>query len=59
MGEPGVVASRFSVRRLMLLAEMRSARFFSMQRVMAEQFGELEKIGDPSGIFQFLIQRLS
>src|SRR4026209_1305122 len=42
----------------MLFPEMRTARFFAMQCVMAEQFGEFEEIGAPSGILQFLIQRL-
>src|SRR4029079_11461893 len=58
VGEPSVVPHWLSKRCLMLFPEMRAARFFAMQCVMAEQFGEFEEIGDPSGIFQFLIKRL-
>ena len=46
-----VIAERLAKRRLMFFAKMRSARFFAMQRVIAQQLGTFEKIGYPTCIF--------
>ena len=47
-----VVSERFTIGRLMLLAEMRSGRFVTLQRVNAHQFSEFEEVRDAPGAFQ-------
>ena len=47
-----VVPERFAIRRLMLLAEMRTGRFVSLQRVNAHQLGEFEEIRDAPGTLE-------
>jgi hypothetical protein len=47
-----IVAERFAIGGLMLLAEMRAGRFVALQRVNAHQLGEFEEISDASGAFQ-------
>jgi hypothetical protein len=47
-----VVSERFTIGRLMLLAEMRAGRFVTLQRVNAHQFGEFEEIRNAPGAFQ-------
>ncbi len=37
---------------------MAAARFPALQRIEAEQFGELQEIGDPSRLFQRLVEFL-
>src|SRR6476619_5620139 len=55
--ETAVIALRFTVVRLILLAEMSPARLLPMQRIVTEQFGEFEIVGHPPRIFQFLVER--
>ena len=47
-----VVPQRLAVGGLMLLAEMRTGRFVTLQRVNAHQFGEFEEIRDAPGALQ-------
>src|SRR5687768_6013016 len=43
----------------MLLAEVAPARFLSMQRILAHQFGKLEEVSHATGLLQRLVQRLA
>ena len=58
VGEVLVVAQRFAVRRLALHAEMRAARFGAVQRVEAQQLGQLEEVGHAPGFFERLVELL-
>src|SRR5207244_2966630 len=49
-----VVAQRFAVGRLALLAEVAAARFAAVQRVEGEQLGELEVVADAAGVLEAL-----
>src|SRR5436309_2534537 len=50
-----VVADRLAVVGLVLLAQMAAARLVALQRVAAHQLGELEEVGDPSGVLERLV----
>src|SRR5262249_48874370 len=54
----GVVALRLAVGVLILLAEVSAARLVPRQRVETQQLGELQKVGDPAGLLQRLVQAL-
>src|SRR5712672_1098113 len=43
-----IVPLRFALGGLELLTEMAAARFATMQRVEAEQFGKFHEVGDPA-----------
>ncbi len=51
-----VVAQSFAVRRLKFLSEMAAARFVTLQRVLAHQLAELQKIRHTAGVFERLIE---
>ena len=51
-----VVAQRFAVRSLKLLAEMSAAGFVALQRIQAHQLAEFQEVRHASGIFQRLIE---
>src|SRR6266404_9502652 len=51
-----VVAERFAIGCLVLLAKMRSGRFVTLERVHAHQLGEFQEIGNASGAFQGLVK---
>src|SRR5262245_23439726 len=51
-----VVAQRFAVGRLALLAEVAAARLAAVQGIEREQFRELEVVGDAAGVFEALVQ---
>ena len=54
-----VVAGALAFARLMLFTEVAAARFIAMQRVAREQFGELQEVGDATGVFEVLVERLT
>src|SRR6266513_136982 len=54
-GEIFIVTLRFAVGSLMFLSEMSAARFVPLKSIDAHQFGEFEKISDPSGAFERLV----
>src|SRR5579872_2687853 len=59
MGEMLVVALRFTVGGLVLLAKMRPAGFIPFERVPAHELGELVIIREAPGPFEGLVQLLA
>src|SRR6476659_5673610 len=51
-----VVAQRFALRRLALLAEVAAARLAALQGVEREQLRELQVVGDAASVFETLIR---
>ena len=47
-----VVAQRFALRRLVLLAEMAAARLVALGARRAQQFGKFQEIGHAAGVFE-------
>ena len=58
MSEPGVVAERLAVRRLVLDAEMAPTRLLAGERVEAHQLTELQEVRHAAGALQLLVQLL-
>src|SRR5262245_24477946 len=56
VGEALVVALRFAIGRLALLAEVAAARLGAVERVEREQLAELEVVGDPPGVLEALVR---
>ena len=52
VAEVVVVAGRFAVFGLVLLAEVAAAALVAVQRVDAHQLGQFEEVGDPAGLLQ-------
>ena len=52
IGEILIVAKRFAIGRLVLLAAMSAAGFVAGERVDSHELGELEEIGDASGALE-------
>src|SRR3954453_15027071 len=53
-----VVAQRLALFRLVLGAEVTPARLLTGEGIEAEQFTELQEVGDASGLLQRLVDRL-
>src|SRR5271165_5975951 len=51
-----VIALCFTVRSLILLAKVASARFIALAGIDAHQFTQLEEVRDAAGLFQTLVQ---
>ncbi len=56
MREALVVALRFVVGRLVLLAEVAAARLLARQGIEREQFRELEVVGHAAGVLEILVR---
>ena len=54
-----IVTPGFSVGSLMLLSEVSAGRLFALQRVLCQQFAELQEIGNAAGMFEALIELLA
>src|SRR5688572_30417142 len=52
MGETLVVAHGLAIGGLMLLAEMPAAGLVAIERVVTHELGELEEVGDASGLLE-------
>ena len=59
VGKIFVVAQRFALCGLMLLAEMPAAGFIAGERVATHQLAELEEIRDPAGALERLVKRFA
>ena len=59
MGKLFVVAFALAVRPLMFLAEVTAAAFLAGKSVAAHEFAELEEVGQTTGAFESLIERLA
>lgn len=59
VGEMLVVALRFAVGSLMLLAKVRATRFAPLKRVPTHELGELVVIREASGPFEGIVQLLT
>ena len=55
IGEVLVVTHRFAVIRLVLGTEVAAAGFFAVQGVLGQNFGELEEVGQTTGVLQLLV----
>src|SRR5213593_1417143 len=51
-----IIALRLIFLRLVLLAEVPSARFFAMESIPRHELSELHEVRDAVGFFQFLIE---
>ncbi len=51
-----VIAQRFALFGLVLLAEVATAGLLAFEGVPTHEFGELEVVGDPSRLFEFLVE---
>src|SRR5947208_7859499 len=54
-GEIFIVTLGLAIGRLMFYTEMSAARFVPLEGIDSHQFGEFEKISDPSGAFERLV----
>src|SRR6266568_7729491 len=59
VAEACVVALRLPLGRLILLAEVTTARLLAVERVVTHQLGELEEVRDTTGMLQRLIEILA
>ena len=50
-----VIAQCLALGRLILFAEVAAARFFTVQRVNAQQLAEFKEVGDPARLFERLV----
>src|SRR6266511_609871 len=58
VGKMVVIALRFAVGILKLLAEMATARLAALQRIQTEELAEFEEVRHAAGLFECDIQRL-
>src|SRR5262245_49031520 len=58
VGEVLVVAERLAVLGLVLDAEVPTAALLAVQRVDAQQLGELHEVGDAARLLERLVERL-
>ena len=59
VAEVFVVASGLIFRGLVFLAEVTAAGFVAGESVLREEFTEFEEVGNPSGVFEILVERVA